>query len=76
MLLREVAKTYSQGAGQPPVRAVRGVSLAIGEGECFGLLGANGAGKTTTFRMLTGARSRPDPVESHKARQSHGFHIG
>ena len=36
------------------VRAVRGVSVAVPEGECFGLLGVNGAGKTTTFKMLTG----------------------
>ena len=34
--------------------AVNGVSLTIGKGECFGLLGVNGAGKTTIFKMLTG----------------------
>lgn len=27
---------------------------AVGEAECFGLLGVNGAGKTTTFKMLMG----------------------
>uniref|UniRef100_A0A674DGC7 ATP binding cassette subfamily A member 3 n=1 Tax=Salmo trutta TaxID=8032 RepID=A0A674DGC7_SALTR len=36
------------------VLAVDRLSLAVGKGECFGLLGFNGAGKTTTFKMLTG----------------------
>src|SRR5438874_474924 len=34
------------------VEAVRGVDLAVREGEIFGFLGPNGAGKTTTLRML------------------------
>ncbi len=33
--------------------AVDGVTLSIGRGEVFGLLGQNGAGKTTLVRMLT-----------------------
>jgi ABC-2 type transport system ATP-binding protein len=36
------------------VEAVRGVSLDIGEGEIFGLIGPDGAGKTTTFQILAG----------------------
>jgi ABC-2 type transport system ATP-binding protein len=36
------------------VRALRGVSFAVGTGEVVGLLGPNGAGKTTTMRLLTG----------------------
>src|SRR3954453_17595521 len=35
------------------VLAVRGVDLAVEEGEIYGFLGPNGAGKTTTVRMLT-----------------------
>ncbi len=34
--------------------AVKGVSLAIPNGECFGLLGINGAGKSSTLSILSG----------------------
>jgi ABC-2 type transport system ATP-binding protein len=33
--------------------AVDALSLAVSEGELFGLVGSDGAGKTTTMRMLT-----------------------
>jgi len=36
------------------VEAVRGLSLQIEAGRCFGLLGPNGAGKTTTIEILEG----------------------
>ena len=36
------------------VEAVRGISLRIEGGQCFGLLGPNGAGKTTTIEILEG----------------------
>jgi ABC-2 type transport system ATP-binding protein len=39
------------------VRALRGVSFAVSEGEVFGLLGPNGAGKTTTVEILEGLRT-------------------
>jgi ABC-2 type transport system ATP-binding protein len=35
------------------VKAVRGVSLQVAEGEIFGFLGPNGAGKSTIVRILT-----------------------
>lgn len=47
----ELRKRYE---GKPPVDAVRGLDLAVEQGECFGLLGPNGAGKTTTIEILEG----------------------
>ncbi|KAL0279219.1 UNVERIFIED_CONTAM: hypothetical protein PYX00_000824 [Menopon gallinae] len=44
--------------GMKPQPAVRGISFAVNNGECFGLLGVNGAGKTTSFKMLTGEVTR------------------
>jgi ABC-2 type transport system ATP-binding protein len=38
--------------------AVKGLNLAVEQGELFALLGVNGAGKTTTIKMLT-CLSRP-----------------
>lgn len=48
---RELVKTYP---GKPPVEAVRGIDLDVGQGECFGMLGPNGAGKTTTVEIFEG----------------------
>lgn len=52
--LISVFQVYSSGES---LLAVDRLSLAVGKGECFGLLGFNGAGKTTTFKMLTGDES-------------------
>jgi branched-chain amino acid transport system ATP-binding protein len=41
-------------AGYGPIRVVRDVSLAVGEGEVVALLGRNGAGKTTTLKAALG----------------------
>jgi branched-chain amino acid transport system ATP-binding protein len=36
------------------VPAISNISIAIGQGEAVGLLGANGAGKSTTLRVISG----------------------
>ncbi len=57
--LRGLVKAY---AGVPPVRAVDELSLEIGAGEFFSLLGESGCGKTTTLRMIAGFEE-PDAGE-------------
>jgi len=42
------------------VEALKGVSLAVEEGEIVALLGSNGAGKTTTLRTISGLM-KPQP---------------
>jgi len=36
------------------VQALGGVSLSVGKGEMFGLIGHNGAGKSTLFKLMLG----------------------
>lgn len=40
--------------------ALDGLSLTVGDGELFALLGPNGSGKTTTIEILTGQRKPTD----------------
>jgi ABC-type multidrug transport system ATPase subunit len=58
LIIHDLTKSFSKLAccrrRGGPVHAVRGVSVGVPAGECFGLLGVNGAGKTTTMRMITG----------------------
>jgi spermidine/putrescine transport system ATP-binding protein len=50
--LHGVVKEFHSGG--ETITAVRGVDLAIRQGEFFSLLGPSGCGKTTTMRMIAG----------------------
>lgn len=49
----DLKKSFRTKGKNKTVAAVRGVTLAVEQGEIFGFLGPNGAGKTTCQRMLT-----------------------
>lgn len=53
-------KTYPGDKKQPPVEALKGVSLTIKQGEFLALLGPNGAGKTTLIGILSGLVNKSD----------------
>ena len=53
--LQEVTKRYR---GEPPVEALRGVSLTIREGELVAIVGQSGSGKTTLVHVM-GTLERP-----------------
>jgi ABC-2 type transport system ATP-binding protein len=53
IVVEGLGKTYPDGT-----EAVRGVTIRVAAGECYGLLGPNGAGKSTTVGML-GTLIRP-----------------
>ena len=79
--LKGVRKVFRDFWMRPTVEAVRGLDLAIGKGEVFGLLGPNGSGKSTTIKMILGllAPSAGEvrlfglPPKSVKARAKLGY---
>jgi ABC-2 type transport system ATP-binding protein len=56
--IRNLTKRYAPNAESKEGNlAVKGVSLAIEQGEIFSLLGPNGAGKSTTINIMSGLLS-------------------
>lgn len=53
VVVSNLVKTYQRPDGKE-ISAVRNISLNIGRGEIFSLLGPNGSGKTTTISMISG----------------------
>lgn len=51
-----LVKQYKTRKG--PITAVDNLTLEVGRGETFGLIGPDGAGKTTTTRVILGLLSR------------------
>ena len=49
--IKELKKSYGANT------VLKGINLAVHEGEIFALLGANGAGKTTTLECIEGLRT-------------------
>lgn len=46
-------KVYRGKDGNANKIAVRGISISMSRGQCFGVLGPNGAGKTTMINMVS-----------------------
>lgn len=78
IVVKDFKKIYPGGK-----YAVKGMSLGIPTGECFGLLGINGAGKSSALNMLSG-EFRPSGgsaflagldllTDVHKCRRKIGF---
>lgn len=53
IICNNLKKVYPGRDGNPEKFAVRGMSLALSRGECFGMLGPNGAGKTSFINMVS-----------------------
>ena len=65
--LRQVEKVYGEKENQ--VRALRGVSLQVGEGEFIAIVGTSGSGKSTLLNLIGGLDSPTEGSISVKGRE-------
>lgn len=54
IVIEDLEKKYVPKGSTPPVTAVSGVNITVGDGDFFVLLGPSGSGKTTTLRSVAG----------------------
>jgi len=73
-----LAETRQAGTreGQSELWALKGVSLKIGQGEIFGVIGRNGAGKTTLLNILAGTISASVGTINTRGRIAGLFNLG
>ena len=56
--------------------AVRGVDLAVNQGECLGVIGRNGSGKSTLLSMLAGVTAPTEGVVTVRGRVAPLISVG
>lgn len=56
--------------------AIRNVNLAVGAGECIGIIGRNGSGKSTLLRMLAGVTAPTEGVVAVRGRVAPLISVG
>ncbi len=62
IVLKQVSKWHTSGAGRVP--ALQNINLEIAQGEHLAIVGKSGSGKTTLLNMLTGI-DRPSSGQIH-----------
>ena len=72
--MKEIIKIENLSKSFGDVKAVRGISFEVREGELFAFLGVNGAGKSTTVNILCAYLAKED-TKSHPSRVAFSIKI-